>query len=194
MPERSKTGLQLERLFQSMQDWEGRGLRHLLCFNGQDDLDSCFDCSCCITWPDDEMYTRCPCICHVRIEAIARSGDIGLLFTALAASDVLPRFPASFEEQESWRKENLETGRAHYHNTNGVYSTYPQSTCSVCCPAEPPHENILYDSKTGELLPKTFETPAEPVEETRCGHSKCGLGTCLDCFPKDPPWKPGRCA
>jgi hypothetical protein len=162
---RSQVGLILERMLASMKDWEGHGMRHLLCYNGESEHES-YDCACCMTWPDDEQFSKCGCICHERIEKMARTGDLPLLFFALAANDGLPKFPSSYDELQKWQQENLDTGCTHYHNTVGTLATYPKSCCSVCCPSLDPHPSILYNTHTGELLP----IPGTP--EPSC--QKCG--------------------
>jgi hypothetical protein len=152
MISRSQVGLLFERLLSSMHAWDGRPLRYLFCYNGEDPGDS-YDCACCLTWPNDEMYRSCPCICHERIEKMATAGDIPLLFYALGTKNALPEFPASMEDEKDLREIYIKEKWAHFHNTNGKYANYSPLVCSVCVPSDPPHKRILFDSKTGELLP-----------------------------------------
>lgn len=153
---RTREGLLLERLIHHLKDWAGFDMRHFFCYNGEGPDDS-FDCACCITWPDDTLYSQCGCICHVRIEAMAHTSDLRLLFTSLRVQDMLPEFPASWEEQEKLQKKGLNDGRFHYHNVDGRFSNYPRVCCSVCIPCEPDevprHPKLLYDTKTGKTLP-----------------------------------------
>ena len=104
---RTKAGLLLERLLSTMHDWQGYALRHLLCYNGEDANDA-YDCACCITWPDDDQYGWCGCICHERIEKMANSGDMPLLFSALVMADAFPKFAASFEELKAWKQSAID--------------------------------------------------------------------------------------
>lgn len=168
---RSQVGLILERMLASMKDWQGHGMRHLLCYNGESASES-YDCACCMTWPDDEQFSKCGCICHERIEKMAHTGDLQLLFFALNANDGLPKFPSSWEEMQKWQQENLDAGRTHYHNTVGTLATYPKTCCSVCCPSLEPHKSILYNTHTGALLP----VPGTPeLSCPQCGSPRPAL-------------------
>jgi hypothetical protein len=143
---RTQNGLLLERMLSTMKTWDGHSMRYLFCYNGEGEHES-YDCGCCLTW---EPIPECNCLCHGRIEAMANSGDLRLLFTALQHHEHFPKFATSYDELESWRKAALNEGKHHFHNTNGRFSNYPQVVCSVCHPAE---ESIraIFNCKTGEL-------------------------------------------
>lgn len=145
-----------------MKDWQGHPIRHLFCYNGEGPHEA-YDCACCMTWspPPD-----CGCICHERIEKMARTGDIQLLFSALVSNGTMPKFPSCYQELMDWQQENLDAGRTHYHNTNGKFVNYPKVVCSTCIPSLEPHPSILYDTHTGILL----QIPGTP--EPSC--QKCG--------------------
>jgi hypothetical protein len=211
MMSRSLAGLTLERLFSTMRTWDGHALRYLLCYNGENDGES-YDCACCMTCPNDEGYRSCGCICHERIEKMARTGDFPLLISALFTGDQIPKFPSSLDEQLKWRQEALAQGEMHYHNTTGALTNYPQVCCSVCCPIET-LPKVLYNSKTGELLRESFNPEQRERDRVRIDAS-FGLGPVLDESELDPRvprysddsvatdpktampegWKPGRCA
>ncbi len=156
---RSQAGLALERLLQSIRTWDDHSLRYLFCYNGEPS-DMGYDCACCLMWPDDDNYKSCGCPCHERIEKMARSGDFPLLVSALTNSDEFPKFPTSIDEHEAWRKQALEDGATHYHNTNGKFANYSKLVCSTCCPSDD-RPQVKYNTKTGELLVEHFPARTE---------------------------------
>jgi len=147
----SQAGLALECLLGSVRSWDGYPLRHLFCYNGEC-ADTPYECGCCFLYPGNDAYRACHCLCHERIERMARSGDMPLLVFALMASGDFPRFPSNIEEEASWRKQALEEGRTHYHNTNGRFANYSKLVCSTCCPSDD-RPQVKYDTKTGKELP-----------------------------------------
>jgi hypothetical protein len=90
---RTKAGLILEKYLHNLPH------RYLFCWNGEDDSVAAYDCACCMTWPDDDMYQRCGCICHDRIEAMANQRNIHLWLIAMSSMDVLPPVFSSYEEK-----------------------------------------------------------------------------------------------
>jgi len=173
MMTRTRAGLALERLLSSIRTWDDHPLRHLFCYNGSEP-DTGYECACCMTWPDDKQYETCGCICHERVEKMARTGDFPLLVSALVASDEFPKFPSNWEEEEIWRKLALEEDHTHYHNTNGKFANYPKLVCSTCCPSDD-RPQVKYNTKTGKLLRESFPGPGAP------GNNEGGP---LDEFPR----------
>lgn len=181
MGTRTQAGLVLERLLKSMKAWNGHSLRYLLCYNGGEP-NAPYDCACCFTWPDDELFQSCRCICHERIEKMATCGDMPLLIRTLTAMGEIPTFPSSADEQQRWHREALERGDSHHHNTNGHFANYPKMVCSICFPGDGPHPRARFDVKTGEPL-LSYDTGVSAFE----AEAKNNVGS--------PPhkWKPGRC-
>lgn len=75
--------------------------RYLFCWNGEQDggIEAPYDCACCITWSDDELYQRCGCICHERIEEMSRVRHIQLFLLAAEAMGEMPKFFSSYAEK-----------------------------------------------------------------------------------------------
>jgi len=144
---RTEIGLLLERMIGTMKTWDGHSMRYLFCYNGEGEHES-YDCACCLSW---EPSSDCGCLCHERIEKMANTGDLRLLFTALQKHEHFPKFAKNYDELEGWRKSALVRGEHHFHNTNGHFSNYPRVVCSVCIPCDE-HPKIKYDNYTGELL------------------------------------------
>lgn len=80
---RTETGLLLERLFHDLPR------RYMLCWAGQGE-EEVYDCACCMVGVDDPNVKDCPCVCHFRIEKMARDPEIALWLTAMKAMDRMP--------------------------------------------------------------------------------------------------------
>ena len=117
---RTNEGLLLERLLHDMK------YRYALCWNGEIN-DAAYDCACCITWPDNELYSRCGCICHERIEAMVHNNSMrGFLRTYRD----LGQFPKIAES----RKEAVKLKQWHYHGKgkDKKLITSPSWSCEEC--------------------------------------------------------------
>jgi hypothetical protein len=160
MIHRTNAGLLLEKLLHGMKH------RYSLCWNGEGDGEM-YDCGCCMTQFDEKGLSVCVCncICHERIEIMARHPHISLWLVAMEKFDVWPQDVPP--EDEDARKKRLEwladlgkqsklaDGSAHYHNTNGFFVSYALDTCSVCKSAV--NKKAIYNTRTGVLNP-----PLEP--------------------------------
>ncbi len=121
---RTKAGLILEKLLHDNKH------RWLFCWNGEHE-DAAYDCACCLTWPNDELYTNCGCLCHTRIEAMARITDMKLFLLAAEAMGELPKFFASYAEKLTYSKPILVEHEEHRKSHISVYDFGP-CTCEFC--------------------------------------------------------------
>jgi hypothetical protein len=119
---RTKAGLLLEKIL------NGNKHRYLLCWNGEreDSEESPYDCACCITWSDNELYQRCGCICHERIEEMARVPHIKLWLLALESMDELPKFFTSYAEKLTYCKP---IAAQHEEHRQGRITKYDFGPC-----------------------------------------------------------------
>jgi hypothetical protein len=119
---RTKAGLILEKILHENKH------RYLLCWNGEaeDSEESPYDCACCITWSDNELYQRCGCICHERIEEIARQRGIKLWLLAMESMDELPKFFTSYAEKLTYSKT---IAAQHEEHRQGHVTKYDFGPC-----------------------------------------------------------------
>jgi hypothetical protein len=89
---RTKAGILLEKFLNDNKN------RWLLCWNGEDG-DSAYDCACCMTWIDEAMLNICGCVCHKRIEDMARVQSMTLMLLAADAMGEMPTFFTSYAEK-----------------------------------------------------------------------------------------------
>jgi hypothetical protein len=97
---RTDAGLTLELLLSKLPN------RWLFCWSGERGEYAPYDCACCMTWPSEEMYHDCGCICHRRIEKMAADPDIRLWLLASMAMDEFPFIASSLEEELRHQRKN----------------------------------------------------------------------------------------
>lgn len=149
MVRRTKQGLLLEKLLHGMKH------RYLLCWNGEeeDSLESPYDCACCGTWPDEDLYRNCGCICHTRIESMSSSPHIKLW---LLAAKSMEEFPVIFHSEDEWFPHGQEIRDAHAAQAEKY--GYDPCNCEECV-----HVRTVEKRKASEPV-ATSPEPSKPFQ------------------------------
>lgn len=92
---RSQEALTLERILAESKH------RYLFCWNGEQSEES-YDCACCLTYLTDDQLCGCGCVCHERIDSLARGNSTALWLRAMIGMQVLPPFFSSENEKVTY--------------------------------------------------------------------------------------------